>query len=285
MPGRRGPAGRQAGVYPVAMPTCLVCDSATAHAGSQLVLGRHTAEYRRCGQCGYVFVVDPHWLAEAYTTAIAALDTGIVTRNLWLADATTALLGSSFRGVKRSVDYGGGTGLLVRLMRDRGHDFHWHDAYSPNLLAIGFEADLGQQYDLATAFELLEHLPDPVAGAQTLRRLAPTLLLSTELLPDPMPPLDRWWYFAPESGQHIGFFTRRSLEVLGERLQLRLSSNGRNLHVLASAPVSEVLLRALRKPQRARILAMAGRRRSLAHRDADLLQARLQARHGPSTGS
>ena len=26
--------------------------------------------------------------------------------------------------------------MLVRLMRDRGHDFRWHDAYSPNLLAI-----------------------------------------------------------------------------------------------------------------------------------------------------
>jgi hypothetical protein len=229
-----------------------------------------------------VFIVEPHWLAEAYTTAIAALDTGIVTRNLWLADATTALLGCSLRGVKRSVDYGGGTGLLVRLMRDRGHDFHWHDAYSPNLLAIGFEADLAQQYDLATAFELLEHLPDPVAGAHTLRGLAPALLLSTELLPEPMPPLDRWWYYAPEAGQHIGFFTRRSLEVLGERLQLRLSSNGRNLHVLAPVPVSERLLRVLRKPPRARLMAVAGWRRSLAHRDAELLQARLQAQYGAS---
>jgi hypothetical protein len=267
------------------MPSCLVCDSATAHVGNQPVLGRHAAEYRRCASCGYVFIVDPHWLAEAYTTAITALDTGIVARNLWLADATAALLGSSLRGVKRSVDYGGGSGLLVRLMRDRGHDFHWHDAYSPNLLAIGFEADLAQQYDLATAFELLEHLPDPVAGVQALRRLAPILLLSTELLPDPIPPLDRWWYFAPEAGQHIGFFTRRSLEVLGERLQLRLSSNGRNLHVLAPMPVSEALLRLLRKPQRARIMAWTGRHRSLAHRDADLLQSRLQAQHGASSGS
>jgi hypothetical protein len=45
------------------------------------------------------------------------------------------------------------------------------------------------------------------------------------------------------------------------------------------------LLRLLRKPQRARIMAWTGRRRSLAHRDADFLQARLQARHRASSGS
>ena len=57
---------------------CKICDAATAHFGSQLVLAKHQAEYRRCTACGYLFVVQPHWLEEAYSTAIAALDTGIV---------------------------------------------------------------------------------------------------------------------------------------------------------------------------------------------------------------
>jgi hypothetical protein len=259
-------------------PPCKVCAAATDHFGTQTVLGKYQAEYRRCRACGYLFVADPHWLAEAYATAIAALDTGIVTRNLWLADVTTALLGLSLRDVRRSVDYGGGTGLLVRLLRDRGHDFSWHDGYSPNLLAIGFEADLAKQYDLATAFELVEHLPDPIAGFETLHALAPALLISTELLPDPAPPLDRWWYYAPEAGQHIGFFTRRSLAVIAERLHLELSSNDRNLHVLAPDAVNPLLLRALRKPQWATWLAPFGRRRSLAHHDADQILAELRER-------
>ena len=38
---------------------------------------------------------------------------GIVVRNLWLADACCALLGTSLRGVQRLLDFGGGTGLLV----------------------------------------------------------------------------------------------------------------------------------------------------------------------------
>lgn len=258
-------------------PPCKICDAATTHFGRQLVLGQFQAEYRQCGQCGYVFIVDPHWLEQAYSTAIAALDTGIVTRNLWLADATSALLGLSLRDVRRTLDFGAGTGLLVRLMRDRGHDFSWHDAYSPNLLARGFEADLSDQFDMVTAFELVEHLPEPVATVEKLRSMAPIILISTELMPPSARGVDAWWYYAPESGQHIGFFTQTSLATLAERLGLRLSTNGRNLHVLAPRSVNPVLLRALRKPARAKPLAWLGTRKSLAHRDAEWLQTRLQA--------
>ena len=88
--------------------------------------------------------------------------------------------------------------------------------------------------------------------------------------------VDDWWYYAPESGQHIGFFTPASLSVLAERTGLQLSSNGRNLHVLAPQAISRTLLRALRKPARARWLARLGMRRSLAHADAKGIQARLK---------
>lgn len=258
-------------------PACKLCGAMTTHFGRQLILGQFQAEYRRCGACGYVFVVDPHWLELAYSTAIAALDTGIVTRNRWLADAACALLGLSLREVHRTLDFGGGTGLLVRLMRDRGHDFHWYDRYSPNLLARGFEGDPNDRFDMVTAFELIEHLPDPLATFQQLGSVAPIIVISTELLPASRRVLDDWWYYAPESGQHIGFFTHASLATLAERLGLQLSSNGRNLHVLAPRAVSRALLRALRKPATARWLAPAGIHASLAHRDAAWLQSRLRA--------
>ena len=261
-------------------PACKICASATTHFGRQLVLARFEAEYRQCGKCGYVFIVDPHWLEQAYSTAIAALDTGIVTRNLWLADATSALLGLALRDVRRTLDFGAGSGLLVRLMRDRGHDFSWHDAYSPNLLARGFDAEPDARFDMVTAFELVEHLPEPMETFEKLRSLAPVMVISTELMPSPARRLDDWWYYAPESGQHIGFFTPASLAIVAERVGLRLSSNGRNLHVLAPTAVSPVLLRALRKPGRAKWLAWPGKGGSLAHQDAERLAARLRA--GPN---
>lgn len=255
---------------------CKLCDAPTTHFGTQRVLGIHEAEYRRCSRCGYVFVLDPHWLEEAHSIAIAALDTGIVIRNLWLADATCALLGLSLRQVRTVLDYGGGSGLLVRLMRDRGHDFHWYDEYSPNLLAGGFESGLDGKFDMATAFELVEHLPDPLSTFVRLRGLAPVLLISTELLSPDVRQLDDWWYYAPECGQHIGFFTERSLRAVAERLGWVLSSNGRNLHVMSERPVSRVLLDYLRKPSHARRLAWTGIRRTLAWSDGKALLERLR---------
>ncbi len=40
------------------------------------------------------------------------------------------------------LDYAGGYGVFTRLMRDIGFDFYWHDPYTQNLFANGFEKDI-----------------------------------------------------------------------------------------------------------------------------------------------
>ena len=184
--------------------SCLICGSPSRAFGRLRVLGKYDGTYLRCGNCGYLWVEAPTWLDEAYSQAIAALDTGIVVRNMWLLDVCSALLGTSLRGVRTMVDYGGGTGLLVRALRDRGHDAWWLDSYCPNLLAAGFEAPEGASFDLLTAFELVEHLPDPMDGFLRMRALAPCLLLSTDLQPSGLDAHMQWPYLAPEAGQHFG---------------------------------------------------------------------------------
>ena len=81
--------------------TCKLCGGDTQLFGELIVLGHHRARYLRCEACSYVFVEAPDWLDEAYADhAITALDTGIVVRNLWLADAVDALLRWRFRKVR-----------------------------------------------------------------------------------------------------------------------------------------------------------------------------------------
>ena len=105
------------------------------------------------------------------------------------------------------VDHAGGYGILVRLLRDAGVDARWRDKYCENLLARGFEAT-DEPCDLLTAFEVLEHLVDPVRDLSRMLHEAPAVLASTELIMTAQTPPPGWWYYGPEHGQHVGFFRR-----------------------------------------------------------------------------
>ena len=68
-------------------------------------------------------------------------DTGIIKRNILLAKRTSAILFFLFNKKESFLDYGGGYGLFVRLMRDGGFNFYWNDPFTENLFARGFEYD------------------------------------------------------------------------------------------------------------------------------------------------
>ena len=105
------------------MSTCPICGSARKHAFRARVLARHDVDYWQCQQCGLLQTDEPWWLEESYTEAIVASDTGLVERNLWVAERLSALLCLCFEPRGAYCDIAGGFGLLTRLMRDRGFDY------------------------------------------------------------------------------------------------------------------------------------------------------------------
>ena len=231
--------------------SCRICGHQMLYRFSSTILGKYCAYYDQCEQCDFLRVRDPHWLHEAYDSAINLADTGIVSRNLAMANALTALLPRIGRSGPY-LDFGGGLGLLVRLMRDRGFDFRWSDRYARNELARGFDYDsnLGP-YTAVTAFEVLEHVEDPGEFVKTALAAgqADTLIFSTVLFDGAMPPRD-WWYYVPEGGQHISFFSHRTLEALARRFGLRFLSNGW-LHMLTTKDISQTAFRLiLSRPSR-----------------------------------
>ncbi|MCK9366065.1 MAG: class I SAM-dependent methyltransferase [Metallibacterium scheffleri] len=258
--------------------SCPICRGAEAPFASATVLRKYAAQYVRCGDCGYVRAADPHWLAEAYGgSAIATLDTGIVARNLDLAERTAALLAWYWPRAGACLDHGAGSGLLVRLLRDRGYDFRWRDPYCANLFARGFEAQPGAHYDLATAFEVIEHLADPLPTLAALAAEAEVLVLSSELLPATRNRPGEWHYYMLDSGQHIGFFSLPALQALARRLGLQLASDRRWLHVLGRRVPSPRFMRLLRKRRWRHWLLRHRRRATLAWNDQAALQARIDA--------
>ncbi len=61
------------------------------------------------------------------------------------------------------------------------------------------------------------------------------VLFSTELVPgDHVKSTTDWWYFVPETGQHIAFYTKKALEFIAEKNNKHFYSNGSTLHLFTA---------------------------------------------------
>lgn len=224
---------------------CEVCENKTEVFGNAKVLGRHKVTYYQYPACGFIQTEHPYWLEEAYSKTITTSDIGLISRNLAMADITknVILLFHNPRG--RYIDYGGGYGLFVRIMRDGGYDFHRHDPLCENLFAVGFEASSEVNYDMLTAWEVFEHLVEPCVEIEKMLSFSQEMLFSTGLLPAEPKPLGEWWYYGLEHGQHVSFYTRSSLEIIARKFGLQLVYSNGICHWLRKEPVSPLLAKAV----------------------------------------
>jgi hypothetical protein len=221
---------------------CKICSGPVRSFGRAKLLNTYMVDYFRCQDCGFVQPEEVYWLSEAYADAITASDIGLIGRNIAAARSTQLIIRAFFDSGSKFIDYGGGYGILVRLMRDAGFDFYREDKFCPNLFARGFDADLGASstspFELATAFEVFEHFVRPVEDVAQILGYAKSILFSTTLLPDPTPKLGDWWYYGLEHGQHIALYSLESLKALADRFRLRLYSDGQSLHLLTDKRLS-----------------------------------------------
>jgi len=212
---------------------CRVCKMQTEAIFSTVILDKYSVKYCNCSQCGYVQTEEPYWLDEAYNTPINDSDTGMIMRNLWLKNIAATLIYFLFDKKKIFLDYGGGYGVFVRLMRDVGFDFYWQDKHTENLFAQGFEFSESDNtnVELLTCFEAFEHFIDPRTELEKLLSISRNILFSTEFIPVPTPSPDEWWYYGKEHGQHIGFFKKKTFEFLASKYNLNFYTNGQNIHL------------------------------------------------------
>jgi cephalosporin hydroxylase/glycosyltransferase involved in cell wall biosynthesis/SAM-dependent methyltransferase len=239
-----------------AMPMkCKVCESDSHHFAQGKVMGKYDVDYFQCSNCGFVQTEEPYWLDEAYSQPIASSDVGLAFRNLSFSQITQNLLFNFFNHQARFLDYGGGYGLFVRLMRDAGFDFYWLDKFCQNIFAQGFEIDAAtnNQFELVTAFEVFEHLVHPIDELENLLKTSRNILFSTELLPESNPKPDEWWYYVLHEGQHVSLYTAKALSIIAAKFNLNFYSNGSSLHLLTEKELPDDLFQQLAKGELAAV--------------------------------
>jgi hypothetical protein len=214
------------------------------------ILSKYDVVYYQCGTCGFLQTEEPFWLTEAYHESMTLSDTGGLLRSLSLAETISVIIYFLFDRNARYLDFAGGYGLFTRRMRDIGFNFCWQDRYSPNLFARGFEysEDAGD-IELVTSFESFEHFSEPMREIETILELSKNIVFTTELLPSPVPGPKEWYYYGLRHGQHISFYTLRTLQYIADRYGLKLYSEY-PIHILTPKTISPAVLRLLLRLRR-----------------------------------
>jgi len=210
--------------------TCKICGSESKKVFSTKVLYKYDVDYFQCTQCEFGQTEKPYWLEEAYVSSMNLSDTGVMLRCERMSKICTSLICMFFNRKAKYIDYAGGYGVFTRAMRDIGFDYYWHDPYTANVIARGFEGSLEARYEAVSTFESFEHFEFPLDEVEKILKLSDTIILTTDLVPD-VPMRADWWYIAAEHGQHIAFHSKKSFKIMADKFGLNYY-NTRNVHIL-----------------------------------------------------
>lgn len=130
------------------------------------------------------------------------------------------------------LDYGAGNGLLSEKLKQE----KWNSvAYDPFIDTETNLKDLGS-FNLITAFEVFEHVPDVNVLLSELKLLLTDngiILFSTLLSDGNLKSKERmsWWYASPRNG-HISLFSKNSLNALAKKYGYHFGSFNAELHIM-----------------------------------------------------
>ena len=205
--------------------------------GKFLSLSGIPVYYAICGKCGFCFAPElMAWEPEKFKERIyndeyVQVDPDYISaRPLDRAKYLTSIFGERAHSIKH-LDYGGGNGLLAKLLRQSNWKSVSYDPFVDR--TVGIE-QLGK-FDLITAFEIFEHVPDVQELMSKLHSLlSPNglVLFSTLLSDGNIRPNQRinWWYASPRNG-HISLFSRKSLAILAQNNGFNFASLSNLMHV------------------------------------------------------
>lgn len=209
--------------------------------GSYVKLSGIPVWYYRCDECGFLFACQfddwtrEQWMSHVYGEGYESFDPDGEIRARANAPPLFDYLERRVAryGAQRVLDFGGGRGELVRLLRDRGVDAILWDP-----VLDGAEMARPPPLDVITAFEVFEHTTTPRGTLDCLLALLKpegALLFSTLTLDGLPPQACDHWYIAPRNG-HVSLHTQESLRRLFAGTGWRVAHLNGSHHMAVKEP-------------------------------------------------
>lgn len=192
------------------MPACILCGAVA----SQLKLDR---KYYHCSRCDLIYLDRAHLpgLEEERQRYLQHDNTAGCPGYVRMFEQFLTAIRPALGRPGRALDFGCGPGpVLAAMLRQQGWDT---DTYDPLFFPGSIE---GEQYDLITATEVLEHVHTPLpVWRQLARLLRPrgVLAIMTHFHPGPAS-FSAWWYRRDPT--HVTFYSAATMDWVGNTLGL-----------------------------------------------------------------
>mgnify|MGYP000078849829 CR=1 FL=1 len=204
---------------------CRLCGEPTDKAWQHRVLDKYDVDYFQCRNCASIQTEQPYWLADVYTSDIQPEDGGYLTRNLNVFRIVHFYLKSlKLKSDAVVLDFGGGLGIVPRMLREQGVNAFNYDTYTKSPFAdVTWD---GTAPDFIVSSEVFEHLPDPAGEVASIFGHKPDYVyVRTWRYFDQG---KTWDYIGPEHGAHVFFYTDKAMRFIAEKYgyELILPSDG-----------------------------------------------------------
>ncbi len=219
---------------------CPICDSYTHYIGSKYV--NQSFRFKRCNFCNFIFIEnfrsdfsniynEAYYLGKGFDSNvryIQQLKMGDKSIKNYEYEGILKIIKKLLPGEKKCLDFGCGTGGLVRFLKNHGIDalgyddgFAFEYTRSAEIPIINkTELDsLESTFDFISAIEVLEHIPNPLETFNTFRRLLKPggVLFITTGNSEPFRNSIFKWHYTKVPAVHISFYEPSTLKYILEK--------------------------------------------------------------------